>query len=138
MAISGAEAGPLRLLLLDDHVAARQALVRRLVGEPRLLVTGATAVVAEAAALAGRHGPHVILIDPRRQDGGGIAAIAVLAAVELPAPPLIAAHASYYDAEQWVRAQAACAHDWILKQFDVDALLHRLEWGLERRRNPGG
>ena len=112
--------------------------MRRLVGEPRLLVTGATAVVAEAAALAGRHRPHVILIDPRRQDGAGIAAIAVLAAVELPAPPLIAAHASYYDAEQWVRAQAAGAHDWILKQFDVDALLHRLEWGLERRRNPGG
>ena len=138
MAISGAEAGPLRLLLLDDHVAARQALVRRLVGEPRLLVAGATADVAEAAALAAAHSPHVILIDPRRQDGAGIAAIAALAAVELPAPPLIAAHASYYDAEQWVRAQAAGAHDWILKQFDVDALLHRLEWGLERRRNPGG
>lgn len=137
MATLEPEAVPLRLLLLDDHVAARQALVRRLVGEPRLLVAGATADIAEAAALAARHGPHVILIDPRRQDGAGIAAIAILAAVELPAPPLIAAHASYYDAEQWVQAEAAGAQDWILKQFDVEALLRHLERGLARRRDPG-
>jgi DNA-binding NarL/FixJ family response regulator len=125
---------PLRLILLDDHVAARQALVRRLAAEPRLVVAGATADVAEAAALAEAHDPHAILIDPRRQDGGGIAAIASLAAVRVAHPPLIAAHAAYYDAEQWIQAKAAGAHDWILNQFDVEALLHRLVSGLERRR----
>ncbi len=137
MATSRSEAEPLRLLLLDDHVAARQALVRRLVGEPGLLVVGATSDPTEAAALAVLHDPHAILIDPRRQDGAGIAAITALAALPLPAPPLIAAHAAYYDADQWLRAQAAGAHDWILKQFDVEALLHRLEWGIARQRGAG-
>jgi DNA-binding NarL/FixJ family response regulator len=125
----------LRILLVDDHLAAREALVRRLVHEPRVQVVGHTADIAEAVALVVQHRPHAALVDPRREDGAGIDAIASVAAVDVPMRPLIAAHASYFDADQWARAKAAGAHDWILKQFDVDALVQRLSQAIERQMN---
>lgn len=125
----------LRILLVDDHQAAREALVRRLVHEPRVQVVGHTADIEEAVALVVRHQPHAVLIDPRRDDGAGIDAITSIAAVNVPMRPLIAAHASYFDADQWARARAAGAHDWILKQFDVDALVQRLSQAIERQMN---
>lgn len=106
--------------------------MRRLVSEPRVEVVGHTSDIAEAVALVIRLRPHVALVDPRREDGAGIDAIASIAAVDGPVRPLIAAHASYFDAEEWLRARAAGAQDWILKQFDVDALVHRLNNALER------
>ena len=121
-----------RLLLLDDHCAAREALVRRLASEPRVEVVGHTSDIAEAVALVIRLQPHVALVDPRREDGAGIDAIARVAAVAGQMRPLIAAHASYFDADEWLRARAAGAQDWILKQFDVDALVNRLGNALER------
>lgn len=124
-----------RILLVDDHQAAREALVRRLVHEPRVQVVGHTADIAEAVALVVRCRPHAVLIDPRRDDGAGIDAITSIAAVDVPLRPLIAAHASYFDADQWARARAAGAHDWILKQFDVDALVQRLSQAIERQMN---
>jgi DNA-binding NarL/FixJ family response regulator len=121
-----------RLLLLDDHCAAREALVRRLASEPRVEVVGHTSDIAEAVALVIRLQPHVALVDPRREDGAGIDAIARVAAVDGQMRPLIAAHASYFDADEWLRARTAGAQDWILKQFDVDALVNRLGNALER------
>lgn len=125
----------LRILLVDDHQAAREALVRRLVHEPRVQVVGHTADIVEAVALVVRQQPHAVLIDPRRDDGAGIDAIMSIAAVNVPMRPLIAAHASYFDADQWARARAAGAHDWILKQFDVDALVQRISQAIERQMN---
>jgi DNA-binding NarL/FixJ family response regulator len=123
----------LKLLLVDDHLAAREALVRRLASEPRVDVVGHTADIVEAVALVVRHQPHAVLVDPRREDGAGIEVIACIAAARVPVRPIIAAHASYFDADQWLHARAAGACDWILKQFDVDALIHRLLQVIERR-----
>lgn len=122
----------IQLILLDDHRAAREALVRRLRRDSRVDVAGHTADIEEAIALLMRHRPHAALVDPRREDGAGIDAIASLAGVDVPVRPLLAAHASYFDADEWLRVRAAGAQDWILKQFDVDALVSRLSATIER------
>ena len=127
----------LQLVLLDDHRAAREALVRRLRQSVDVDVAGHTADIDEAVALLERHGPHAVLVDPRREDGAGIEAIASLARVDVPVRPLVAAHASYFDADEWLRVRAAGAHDWILKQFDVDALVTRLSGAIERGAHTG-
>jgi DNA-binding NarL/FixJ family response regulator len=133
MAANQLNAVRLKLLLVDDHQAAREALVRRLASEPGVEVVGHTADITEAVALVARHQPDAVLVDPRREDGAGIDAIGSIAAVDVPVRPLIAAHASYFDADQWLRARAAGAHDWILKQFDVNALVRRLSDAIARR-----
>ena len=121
-----------RLVLVDDHRVAREALVRRLHHDGRVAIVGHTADVGEAIATVKRDRPHAVLVDPRREDGAGTDAIASLARVDVPVPPLVAAHASYFDAEEWLRVRAVGAHDWILKQFDVDALVMRLLIAVER------
>lgn len=127
----------LRILLVDDHQEAREALVLRLSSEPQVEVVGHTADIVDALAMVASRQPHAVLIDPRRQDGAGIDAIARLAQVDVPVRPLIAAHASYFDADQWLRARRAGAHDWILKQFDVDALVRRLAQAIARDLKAG-
>ncbi len=122
----------LQLVLLDDHRAAREALVRRLCQCAGVDVAGHTADIDEAVELLERHHPHAVLVDPRREDGAGIEAIASLARVDMPVRPLVAAHASYFDADEWLGVRAAGAQDWILKQFDVDALVTRLSGAIER------
>jgi DNA-binding NarL/FixJ family response regulator len=131
-----AQPHPLRLLLVDDHERARQALVRRLAAEPLVRVVGHTADVAEAHVLIASHEPHVALIDPRRRDGRGLDAIAAVAGTSHPARPLVAVHASYYDSEEWLRAKSAGAHEWVLKQFDVHALIVRLTDAIRRNLPP--
>lgn len=122
----------LQLVLLDDHRAAREALVRRLCQCAEVDVAGHTADIDEAVELLKRHHPHAVLVDPRREDGAGIDAIASLVRVDMPVRPLVAAHASYFDADEWLDVRAAGAQDWILKQFDVDALVTRLSEAIER------
>jgi DNA-binding NarL/FixJ family response regulator len=117
---------PLRLMLLDDHDAAREALARRLRVEPRLELVAHTASVPESCALLDGAAIDVALVDPRRDDGAGIDAIAALSGRPVQARPLIAVYVTYFKPSEWALAQGAGAGAWVLKQPDIDALVTQL------------
>lgn len=62
----------LRLLVVDDHAAARGGLRLRLSRESDLLIVGEAAAAAEALRLAASLSPDVILVDVSLPDGDGI------------------------------------------------------------------
>ena len=116
----------LKLVLVDDHERARDALARRLSVDRRIDVVGATSDLSEALRVIELHVPHVALVDTRRQDEAGLAVITALAALPEAARPLVVVHTSFFDAEEWRRSRDAGAHEWLLKQIDVDVLFDRL------------
>jgi DNA-binding NarL/FixJ family response regulator len=65
-------------------------------------------------------------VDTRRQDEAGLAVITSLTSLPEAARPLVVVHTSFFDAEDWRRSRAAGAHEWLLKQIDVDVLFERL------------
>jgi DNA-binding NarL/FixJ family response regulator len=116
----------LKLVLVDDHDAAREALVRRLDADARIVVVGATADPAEGRRIVEDLRPHVALIDARRRDDCGAAAIKALTSLPEDSRPLVVVHTSFFDADDWCRWRDAGAHEWLLKQIDVNLLFDRL------------
>jgi len=135
MAESSTHPASLKLVLIDDHDAARDALVRRLNADRRIAVVGATPHLPEARRLVVEHEPHVALVDTRRRDDAGLDVITMLVALAERARPIVVVHTSFFDAEDWHRSRAAGAHEWLLKQIDVDVLFDRL-WLAVREHLP--
>jgi DNA-binding NarL/FixJ family response regulator len=116
----------LKLVLIDDHDGAREALVRRLGADSRIEVVGATPDPSEGRRLVEEHRPDAALVDTRRKDEAGAAVISALASLPEEARPLVVVHTSFFDAEDWRLWRAAGAQDWLLKQIDVNVLFERL------------
>jgi DNA-binding NarL/FixJ family response regulator len=67
-----ADRGPVRVLIVDDHPAVREALAVRIAGQPDLEVCGEAADVMEALRLAGDAAPDVAVVDIALKGGNGI------------------------------------------------------------------
>lgn len=126
----------LKLLLLDDHAAARTALERRLAERPHVALVASTDALPKALQAIDEHEPHAALVDTRRQDGQGLFVLAELAQLPALKRPLIAVHTAFLDGEEWLRARHAGAHVNILKQMSVDALIERLHDAVRRELPP--
>ncbi len=122
----------LKLVVVDDHDRAREALVRRLHADGRIHVVGATASRDDALRLVRDHAPHAVLIDTRREDGGGLDVVSALAAEPEALRPLVVVHNAFFDAEMWGAARLAGADEWLLKNIDVDALFAKLSAAVVR------
>jgi DNA-binding NarL/FixJ family response regulator len=62
----------MRLLIVDDHVAARVGLRLRLMREPDLHIVGEAGDLRQALELAEVHAPDVVLLDLSLPDGDGL------------------------------------------------------------------
>jgi DNA-binding NarL/FixJ family response regulator len=116
----------LRLVVVDDHDRARDALVRRLESDPRIQIVGATASRDDALRLVRDHAPHAVLIDTRRDDGHGLDIVSALTGEPEALRPLVVVHNAFFDADAWRAARLAGAALWLLKSIDVDALFRQL------------
>lgn len=130
---SQCSAHALKLVLIDDHDSAREALVRRLGADARIEIVGATPDPDEGRRLVEELHPDAALIDARRRDDAGTEAISALARLPEEARPLVVVHTSFFDAEDWRRWRDAGAHEWLLKQIDINVLFERLTAALRER-----
>ncbi|MFD5254357.1 response regulator [Streptomyces bobili] len=111
-------AGPLRLLIADDHAVVRAGLRALLEGEPDLAVAGEAGSAEEAVRLTAALLPDVVLMDLRFGAGGaagmdGVAAVRLLAG-ETPGIPVVML-TSYSGRADVVRALEAGARGYVLK-----------------------
>jgi DNA-binding NarL/FixJ family response regulator len=67
--------GPIRLLIVDDHPVVRDGLRGLFADDPDFQVVGEAANGAEAVARVERLGAHVVLMDLRMPEMGGVEAI---------------------------------------------------------------
>jgi two-component system response regulator DevR len=68
----GVRSDALRLVIVDDHPAAREGLRLRLHREPDLLIVGEAATARDAIAEVTRLRPDVVVVDMSLPDGDGI------------------------------------------------------------------
>lgn len=110
-------AGPLRVLIADDHAVVRAGLRALLDGEPDLDVVAEVGSAEEAVRVAARLIPDVALMDLRfAGPGGGIDGVEAVRrlAVQAPGVPVVML-TSYAGRTDVVRALEAGARGYVLK-----------------------
>ena len=117
-------AGKIRVMIVDDHERVRRELVASLARCETVEVVGATGCAEEAARwLAERH-PDVVLLDVKRDDGGGLDLCRRLTSNGYGCAVVILT--SYLSREEWREAREAGATDYLFKQIDSKALLAKI------------
>jgi len=117
-------ASKIRVMIVDDHEHVRHELVASLTRCETVEVVGATGCAEEAARwLAERH-PDVVLLDVKRDDGGGLDLCRRLTGNGHGCAVVILT--SYLSQEEWREAREAGATDYLFKQIDSKALLAKI------------
>ncbi|MCC7360119.1 MAG: response regulator transcription factor [Anaerolineales bacterium] len=123
----------MRLLIVDDVAAVREALRLLLSEEPGIEVVGEAADGAEALARAAALQPDLVLLDLEMPRLGGLAAIPRLRAQ--PHPPQIVAMSMYGADEARALALAAGASTFVEKGATLQEVVAALRAALPP--NPG-
>jgi DNA-binding NarL/FixJ family response regulator len=128
--IFGRNMNPVRLLIVEENPSVRQALVTRLNTVPQVEVLGSAGGAKEAQRLTVQLSPDVILVEPKRLDGQGIALIHALASA--PCNPMVMVLTSYYDENEELIAGLLGISHYMLKDIDSQALIEAI---IEARRD---
>lgn len=127
------EAPRVRLLLLDDHEAARIRSVARLGQHAGMEIVGAVAEFGEAVRLVEKLQPDAILVETRRLDERGLEAIRRLSALDGATRPAIVAYLEILHRGDWPDARAAGADDLLLKEMSPRILAGELRSIVDRK-----
>lgn len=113
-----------RVLIIDDHEDVRQALAARLRSAEDVEVIGCTGGWQEGVHLAVDAAPDVVLLETKRADGQGMAALRRLRA-ECPTLSIIVL-TSYPQADEQREALQIGAARYLLKDIDSSYLVQQL------------
>ena len=113
MATVAGMSAPVRLLIVDDDPLVRSGLSLMLGGTPEIELVGQAVNGAEAVTAARAERPDVVLMDLRMPVMDGVEATSHLLA--LPTPPRVLVLTTFGADEHVVRALAAGAHGFLLK-----------------------
>jgi len=114
----------IRVMIVDDHERVRRELESSLARCSLVEVVGATGCADEAARWLGERRPDVILLDVKRDDGGGLDLCRRLSGNGHGCAVLVLT--SYLTGEDWREAREAGAADYLLKQIDSKALVAKI------------
>jgi two-component system response regulator DevR len=127
-------ASKIRVMIVDDHERVRCELVTSLARCETVEVVGATGCAQEAARwLAERH-PDVVLLDVKRDDGGGLDLCRCLSGNGHGCAVVVLT--SYLSGEEWREAREAGATDYLFKQIDSKALLAKITEAVQLTPRP--
>ncbi|MEU5942386.1 response regulator transcription factor [Micromonospora sp. NPDC047548] len=111
--VTGGDAAPVRVLIVDDDALVRAGLSMILGGVPDMRVVGEAADGAEVPAAVAAYAPDVVLMDIRMPRVDGLAATEALRA--LPRPPEVLVLTTFDADDQVLRALRAGAGGFLLK-----------------------
>ncbi|MBN1956255.1 MAG: response regulator transcription factor [Anaerolineae bacterium] len=114
----------MRVLIIDEHDAVRQALQDRLAANIDVEVVGCTACWQEGLNLAAEKKPDVILLETKRSDGQGMTALHQLRA-QFPAVCILIL-TSYPEPEEREKALEGGAAGYLLKDIGSARLLQEI------------
>lgn len=115
----------IRLLLVDDHEVVRLGLRALLTRDPELQIVGEAGTAAEAVTLAEAFTPDVILLDVRLPDADGVEVCRRLRDKQVACRILVLT--SFGDEDTILRAIAAGAEGYLLKEIRSDALIQAIK-----------
>lgn len=118
-------AGPIEVLLVDDHEVVRVGVRALLEAHPQVRVVGEAATLHEALAEADRLVPDVIFMDVRLPDGSGVDACRAIRAAHPSVRVVILT--AYADDEALITAVLAGASGYLLKQARGPELVRAIE-----------
>lgn len=110
---SSAPAGPVRILLVDDHPLVREGVRSRLQGEARYLVVGEAGSAEEAMVMLVSTQPQVVLLDVGLRGHSGIQLAQTM--LERQADLRVLMYSMYDNPEYVQRALQAGARGYVLK-----------------------
>jgi DNA-binding NarL/FixJ family response regulator len=129
MALAMTRTEPIRVLLVDDHPAPREAVRLRLTTLARFQVVGEASDPDEALATLGATHPDVAVIDisfgKKLSDMGGLTLTRKLR--ERHRETRILIWSMHGDADHVAQARAAGAHGYILKSCKVEEIVKAIE-----------
>ena len=111
----------IRVIVVDDHPAVRDAVGRAVAGRPDLALAGAAGSAADAFALARAHGPDVAVVDLALADAHGLDLVRALRA-ERPALAVVV-FSMYDEAVYAERALRAGAMGYVRKTAPTEAVV---------------
>ncbi len=113
-----------RVLIIDEHEAVRRALEARLRQSEEVEVVGCTGCWQEGVHLAVERMPDVVLLETKRSDGQGLAALRRLRA-ECPLARIVVL-TSYPDAQERREALRLGAVRYLLKEIGSTHLVREI------------
>jgi DNA-binding NarL/FixJ family response regulator len=114
----------IRVMIVDDHEVVRRELAAALGRCPAVEMVGATGGAEEAARWVSERRPDVVLLDVKRDDGGGLNLCRLLSGNGHRCAVVILT--SYLSQEDWDDAKEAGATDYLFKQIGSKALLSKI------------
>lgn len=117
--------GTMRLLIIDDHDAVREALEAQLRAAARMDIVGCTGCWQAGLQEAMRLQPDVVLLETKRADGQGLEALRRL--TEQCPHASVVILTSYPDAEEQQEACRIGAMRYVLKDIDTPQLIRELQ-----------
>ncbi|HEV2715711.1 MAG TPA: LytTR family DNA-binding domain-containing protein [Terriglobales bacterium] len=130
---SAAEAGIIRVLVVDDEPLGREMLTEMLQADPQAAIVGESVNGREAAAAIRALAPDLVFLDVQMPELGGFDVLEVLSQEQLPMVIFVTAYDQYA-----VRAFEVHALDYLLKPFDrerFEACWQRAKAQILRDRN---
>lgn len=114
-----------RVLLVDDHEVVRVGIRTLISRDPAIQVVAEAGTVESAVAAAREHSPHVVLLDIRLPGGSGFDACKLILKENPDTRVLVLS--SYADSEVVMKAIAAGAAGYLLKEVDGEALVKSIK-----------
>ena len=122
---------PLKVVVVDDELPAREGLSALLEADDRLAVVAQCASAREAREAISTHRPDVVFLDIEMPGGDGFSVLEDMGVEALPGVVFVTAFDSYA-----LRAFEVDAVDYLLKPFSDDRLARTLTRVVERSRRP--